>query len=1483
MAWCGVFHPSQHRPVATVVSQFALEKDSAGAAVRIPSALEHGNSTQISDPLEIPQPQPEVDIQKMEQIVEIMNKGGKRSFRFTCWDFGGQATFYGLHQLYMGRQGVYVIMFNMMWFVDGSGLQEFCPCGSRKRRSECRLKHIDYLRFWLDSIAAHAVDPKDHTVAPVILVGTHKDVVKDPADHEYISKMFYETFSRKSAWSNVHPFKKATVSSGDGRLWFFPVDNKTRPCKDPVMLEIQKVVQEVVKGERYVNEKVPFEWLKVLERLQANKESSITLDQVKQICEDVGMKSKEKDSLDGQVGDMLKRFHDLGQLMHHQEKSLQHLVILDPANFLVTPASRIICQLDMHEDEFHEGAKNFEGGRPYAKLRMGILFTKLLQFFWSDRPKDIPNLENLLVKFGFFVPILESTNDGMETCYLVPQQLPRVLAATERYDVTLKPKLVGYLFFAQEGPMKEIQKKGYVVIDEMKRDGFLPMGLGPAVIGQIVGACQCLHKMSLDDMKLTLTEVETAFGHHRFLLRTNSELQVMELIIMVDSSLLIAGKVLELVGKAVEKVMPTLKFALVVDQDGGRVMNGKVPTPKGPFVIIDDVQGGGLQDKLATDEECISVGPGAKLNPIQAQRQYQAWLRPVGLRKKKGYDIFISYRWTTEESGGMDTDLVLALNHMMCHELVGTLAKRQVHVFLDQRRLEEGRNFKIDFSEGAIHSTVMVLIMSKAAMQKMKNLKTDSEDNVLLEWTLALELVENSSLPRCLPVMIGDVSEDTGSITNLFADGIVDQLPEITCTCVIQQVEDLLRTNGHEPSPKLHTRTVRSTVKKLLESLGVPAWKIPLKWQKFVDTKPATGRILDNSGLAEALARKTEFTIQEWEAFGISDLRIGDVVISGDSYFTPATSSHGGGKGGDSISGINTHSQALWKQTIYSHIVKKAMKCVHTAEADGESKVTPDVDEIAPDRHAGIGDALLLSSVEPVEGKIRIKDEDARQFWSDHFDDAPAVAWHIFSETLERKFAIQTSELSLVKQGLTWVSAGIITQMEFNKFTVQDGLIGALEALRASNVAGDPILNAQTSEDAELEVMRLRIEELESRLRIEESKPASGAVLLPPPSTKQHTPYPSVDADEMEASLTLEDSSIGVCAQKMAGNSKLSPNVETEPERAPNIADSVEETETASEIMGSEGVSIGNRAQEMAEKKVEAEPERVRREQSISSRTEGEEERGFFSEDIPQPYETLSAAKVEECLQEAQREGGIELNTSKLNIVGEGRSGKTTWLDAISGKPFEKHDSTVGVNAKNLLEVREEPSLLEVNKVDIETNDGGGWAVVEDGSSLIPAEDEAKAYVAAQKALQETPTERRQREEAQRAVEAAAKKVFRCSKTCARVCACVHACLCVRQFYFTALTIFHPRYLFFALLSIPCTYLIARLQEEEARLQEEEEAKKRAEEVAASLRRQEAEAREKERADKEKLAFQKAELEKKLAKLVGWPSHQLQNYRVAVT
>jgi hypothetical protein len=49
-----------------------------------------------------------------------------------------------------------------------------------------------------------------------------------------------------------------------------------------------------------------------------------------------------------------------------------------------------------------------------------------------------------------------------------------------------------------------------------------------------------------------------------------------------------------------------------------------------------------------------------------------------------------------------------------------------------------------------------------------------------------------------------------------------------------------------------------------------------LKWKKTIN--PGRGRSLRNSGLAAALTRKTEFTKQEWESFGITDLHKDDFI-----------------------------------------------------------------------------------------------------------------------------------------------------------------------------------------------------------------------------------------------------------------------------------------------------------------------------------------------------------------------------------------------------------------------------------------------------------------------------------------------------------------------------------------------------------------------------------------------------------------------------
>jgi hypothetical protein len=55
-----------------------------------------------------------------------------------------------------------------------------------------------------------------------------------------------------------------------------------------------------------------------------------------------------------------------------------------------------------------------------------------------------------------------------------------------------------------------------------------------------------------------------------------------------------------------------------------------------------------------------------------------------------------------------------------------------------------------------------------------------------------------------------------------------------------------------------------------------------------------------------------------------------------------------------------------------------------------------------------------------------------------------------------------------------------------------------------------------------------------------------------------------------------------------------------------------------------------------------------------------------------QVWESMDAGRVEECLQAAMRAGGKALNTSRLNIVGEGRAGKTAWLRAVSNQAWKE-------------------------------------------------------------------------------------------------------------------------------------------------------------------------------------------------------------------
>ncbi len=95
--------------------------------------------------------------------------------RINLLDFGGQKAFYSLHSLYITRNGVYLLVFNMQWLAGPTAAEVVGRDGSTKRAS-C----LSYLAFWLNSIYLHAEAP-DQSVAPILLVGTHGDSIRSPA------------------------------------------------------------------------------------------------------------------------------------------------------------------------------------------------------------------------------------------------------------------------------------------------------------------------------------------------------------------------------------------------------------------------------------------------------------------------------------------------------------------------------------------------------------------------------------------------------------------------------------------------------------------------------------------------------------------------------------------------------------------------------------------------------------------------------------------------------------------------------------------------------------------------------------------------------------------------------------------------------------------------------------------------------------------------------------------------------------------------------------------------------------------------------------------------------------------------------------------------------------------------------------------------------------------------------------------------------
>ena len=79
----------------------------------------------------------------------------------------------------------------------------------------------------------------------------------------------------------------------------------------------------------------------------------------------------------------------------------------------------------------------------------------------------------------------------------------------------------------------------------------------------------------------------------------------------------------------------------------------------------------------------------------------------------------------------------------------------------------------------------------------------------------------------------GDISVDVweknadGSVGDLFAERVIDSLPEIIPTASIEVAQSLLEENGFTVSTSLATHTVRGVVKEISKYIGLKGWEYP--------------------------------------------------------------------------------------------------------------------------------------------------------------------------------------------------------------------------------------------------------------------------------------------------------------------------------------------------------------------------------------------------------------------------------------------------------------------------------------------------------------------------------------------------------------------------------------------------------------------------------------------------------------------------------
>jgi hypothetical protein len=110
------------------------------------------------------------------------------------------------------------------------------------------------------------------------------------------------------------------------------------------------------------------------------------------------------------------------------------------------------------------------------------------------------------------------------------------------------------------------------------------------------------------------------------------------------------------------------------------------------------------------------------------------------------FDVFLSYRVKSDKA--------------VANEVYNLLIQNDVRVWWDQRCILAGSQWENEFCAGIANSYHCICIISSGGIESMKDLDVGSKcDSLLLEWTLARELVDKGKLRSVIPIILNSIEE----------------------------------------------------------------------------------------------------------------------------------------------------------------------------------------------------------------------------------------------------------------------------------------------------------------------------------------------------------------------------------------------------------------------------------------------------------------------------------------------------------------------------------------------------------------------------------------------------------------------------------------------------------------------------------------------------------------------------------------------------